>query len=123
MEILTLLDRAELAGLVIRLDGDLLHIRGPREAAGLAQEIGQHKPQVLACWWTWQAHRLLRQVQDNDLRQDLQDLFDERFAVAVADSDDEPSAAMLAMGELIFDMTRRGIPVRVGHVEREGVER
>jgi hypothetical protein len=124
MDILTLLDDAERAGLTIRLEGDRIHIAGPREAANFAHAIGARKPEVLAAWWSWQARRLIRQVDDPDVRSDLHDLFDERFAIAATYSGDDPSAAMLAMGELIFDMIQRGIPVRVGTIiGRERVKR
>lgn len=48
MEGLGLLDRARAAGLRVSADGDMLVIRGPRSADGLARELLEHKGEILA---------------------------------------------------------------------------
>jgi hypothetical protein len=48
MDGLTLLERAQEAGLVVRAVGEKLIIRGPRRAESVARLLIEHKPKVLA---------------------------------------------------------------------------
>ena len=48
MDSLTLLERAQEAGLAVRADGDKLVIRGPKRAEPLALLLIQRKPEVMA---------------------------------------------------------------------------
>ncbi len=119
MDILTLLDRAERAGLRLHLDGDALRVRGPREAGGIVAELRQHKPDIIAAWWTWQARRLLVQVPDPDVRQDLADLFDEIAAHREYEQiQHRREAEQIAFGALVAALLARGLPVRCS-IQRE----
>jgi hypothetical protein len=53
MEILALLEQARRAGLELRVDGDAVIVRGPREQEGLVKALAEHKAELL---------RLLRQA-------------------------------------------------------------
>jgi hypothetical protein len=55
MDGLILLDRAQKAGLAVRLDGEKLIIRGPRRAEPVARLLIEHKPAVLAALTPWGA--------------------------------------------------------------------
>jgi hypothetical protein len=48
VDALTLLDRARQAGLTVRTEGDKLVVQGPKGAAAIAEELLDHKVQVLA---------------------------------------------------------------------------
>ena len=48
MDGLILLDRAQKAGLAVRVEGEKLVIRGPKRAEPLARMLIEHKPDVLA---------------------------------------------------------------------------
>ena len=48
MDGLTLLDKAEVAGLVVSVDGEALHVRGPRSAEQLALKLIEHKTDVMS---------------------------------------------------------------------------
>ena len=48
MDGLELLSQARAAGLTIRVEGAKLVVRGPRSAATLAQELLEHKAEILA---------------------------------------------------------------------------
>ena len=48
MDVLTLLDRAQAAGLTIKREGDNIQVRGPKTAAPIVAELGRHKTEVLS---------------------------------------------------------------------------
>ncbi len=48
MDVLNLLRQARAAGLRVSHDGDRLDVRGPVERSYFAEELGQHKAEVLA---------------------------------------------------------------------------
>ena len=48
MAVLSLLRRARQAGLAVKAEGGRLVIRGPRQAAGLAEQLGKRKDEVLS---------------------------------------------------------------------------
>lgn len=119
MDALVLLNRAERAGLRVVLDGDALRVHGPKDAAGIVDELRRHKDDIIAAWWSWQSERLLGQVRDDDTRQDLADLFDDIAASREYELDHHrQDAEHVAFGALIAAMLARGLTVRCS-IERE----
>ena len=48
MDAMTLLDQAQAAGLSVKAAGDKLVIKGPRSAEALAQQLLEHKTELMA---------------------------------------------------------------------------
>lgn len=113
-----LLQRAESSGLRLVREGDTVHVHGPKEAAPIVREIAAHKGDVLCAWWSWQARRLLSAVHDVDLRQDLEDIFEETASTReYVQNQTRESAEAIAFGSLVTEMVWRGLPVVI-NVER-----
>lgn len=114
MHVVELLDRAEAAGLRIVREGDLLHVEGPAGADSIIEALRQQKADILSAWWCWQASRILRQVDDDDTRSDLLDVFDEIAASREYEHElHREDAEYVAFGGLIAECLRRGLPVVV----------
>ena len=112
MDILTLLNQAGEAGLVVHRKSNRLEVRGPSETESIVNELRERKGEILAAWWCWQASRILRQIDDPDVRSELQDAFDEVAASREHEHDlNREDAEHVAFGALVAECLRRGLPV------------
>ena len=121
MELLTLFNRAVAAGLSIAVADSQLRITGPREAESLAQQLGKHKPELLEVWltnWPRTVEDLLARIDNQELRSDLHDTFDETAAFLEFEQRISTKVAeFLAFSELMSAMHARGIDVPANHLD------
>lgn len=122
MEVLELIQEAERAGLAVEAEGDQLIVRGPKAAAAIARQLGERKADVLAALrsdWAADARALIAVFQDESLRADLTDLYQETAAtLEFSQGNPRERAEMLAFGQLMFHLlclgvscpTARGLP-------------
>ena len=116
MDALALLSEAEDAGLAVEAQGDKLLVQGPKSAEQIVRKLAEHKPTILKALqpdWPADARRVIATLPDPTLRSDLTDHFEETAATLEYDQGQpRQTAEMLAFGELLTEILRRGINVR-----------
>lgn len=125
MDGLILIRQAEAAGLTVLADGDKLVIRGPRMGELLAKQLLANKPLVMAVLkgspeedvtttnWAADARKVIAQFTDPALRFDFTDHYEETAAkLEHEQGHPRQTAEMLAFGELLAEILRRGINVK-----------
>ena len=116
MDVVNLLHEAEDAGLRLEVRGDHLVVHGPQAAAPVVQKLASERAAVIRALkprWSAAAQRLVATCSDVELAHELWGHFEERAAVREYLGElRRAEAEMLAFGELVTEMLRRGINVR-----------
>lgn len=116
MDALILLREAEDAGLSVEVQGDKLIVQGPRAAEPIVHRLAEHKRLILRALqpdWASDARKVIAQFDDPDLRSDLLSHYEETAAQLEHDQGNgRAKAEMLAFGELLAEILRRGIDVK-----------
>ena len=109
---------AELHRLAVRaaIKGDALSLRpAGRIPSALLEDARREKTGIMALLadprrrWRVQAEAVIGKVEDQDLRQDLLDVFDEREAIVSVDGGmDDDAAGQLAYETLLQELEKKG---------------